>query len=424
MQLRNFSFLACLGVLFSLCCKGEAYVLASVKSNGMGQAAIAYPLDTLSIAYNPAGMLMVGDRLDLEFYWMHNKGSSRFSDNINSGVNGHFDSLHPKDIFLGAFGIVRQFGVEAPFEWCDCINGAIGIVGYDRDFRKTRFKREQPLFGNTRQGFEFALATISPAIAFELGECHSFGISFDWQVERVKLNGLETFDQPFISIHQGEGTNRSYNYAHGVTLTLGWRSQIWDCLAFGAVYQPKTHMSRFNKYKGFLVRGRLDVPEKIGLGFALYPCPCLAICFDAEWLRWNRVRGRSNSLLHDNVLMAFGSNNGPGFGFRNQWLYRVGIDYQVDDYWTIRAGFMHANTPLRSSQAFLNSLTLDLVQNYVTVGATWRFNCWNEFSAFFAYGFRHRLEGENAIPLIPFGGGDVNLNERKMVAGLSWGWIF
>ncbi|MCE5316244.1 MAG: outer membrane protein transport protein, partial [Parachlamydia sp.] len=147
-------------------------------------------------------------------------------------------------------------------------------------------------------------------------------------------------------------------------------------------------------------------------------------CFDAEWIRWNNIHSRTNRLLHNNTLFFLGTEHGPGFGFRDQIGYRVGVDYTLSDCWTVRAGFRHIPTPVRSSEAFFNTLTLDLVQNYITVGATYRYNCVNEFSAFFAYGFRHKLKGENSIPLIPFGGGTVSICEEKWAVGIEWSWLF
>lgn len=390
-------------------------LLASVKSSGMAGTAIAYPLDAACIAYNPAGILWVGDRLDLGFFWEHDTGSSHVSNNLFPTANGTFNGMKHDDFYFGDFAATKTF-------CCECFNWAIGVAVYDRDYQKTRFDKVQPLFGRTRQGLEYALVTVAPTIAIQFCECHTLGVSIDYQTERFKVEGLQTFND--FTLHPGKVTNNGHSHAHGWTATIGWRSQICDWLAFGAIYQPKTHMSKFSKYTGFLVHGRIDVPERAGAGIAIYPVCCLAVCFDAEWTRWSQIKSLSNNLLHDNTLYFLGTEHGPGAGFRDQWSYRVGVEYCLNDCWTVRAGFRHANTPTRSSQAPVNALILDLVQNYVTVGATWQYNCCNEFSGFFSYGFQHRLEGDNTIPLIPFGGGNITLKERQYVAGISWGWIF
>lgn len=406
-------------MLFSLCCppaKAEA-IWASVKSSGMGGAAIAYPLDSLCIAYNPAGLVLVGDRIDGGFYYLHNNGHARFHNSLTSDANESINAMKTKHFYLGDAGFSWKFCWE-------CFDFSVGLAAYDRFFQKTRFDEVEPLFGTSKQGFEYIDYTISPAIAFTICECHSLGVSVDWQIARLKISGLENFDDPFVTIHRGHVTNRGHDHAHGVTATIGWRTQLFDCLAIGAVYTPKTHMSKFNKYNGFLVKGRIDIPERVGVGLAWYVFPPLSIAFDAEWIHWSQVHSRSNNLLHNNTLFFFGTDHGPGFGFKDQWCYRVGADYCVNDCWSLRAGFRYTPTVVRSSQAFFNSLTLDLVQNWVTAGATFRFSCCTEFSAFVAYGFEHELKGENSIPLIPFGGGSVKLCEKQWAAGLEWSWRF
>lgn len=402
-------------MLFSLCCppaKAEA-IWASVKSSGMGGAAIAYPLDSLCIAYNPAGLLLVGERIDGGFYYINNTGRIDIDNSLTSDANDDFNGMSGRNIYLG------DAGISGTFCW-EYFQFALGVAAYDRFFQRTHFDRVETLFGTTKQGFEYIDYTVSPAIAFSICECHSLGVSVNWEIARLKIEGLENFDDPFVTIHRDHVTNKGRCYSHGVSATVGWRTQLFDSFAFGAVYTSRAHMSKFKKYDGFLVKGRIDIPERIGVGFAWYACPPLVIAFDAEWIRWSGIHSRTNRLLHNNTLFFLGTQHGPGFGFKDQWCYRVGVDYCLSDCWTVRAGYRYTPTVVRSSQAFFNSLTLDLVQNWLTVGATYRYNCCNEFSAFFAYGFRHKIRGENSIPLIPFGGGSVKLCEEKWAVGIEW----
>lgn len=424
MRLPKFSIIACLGIVLSLCCpfsKAEA-IFASVKSMGMGAAAIAYPLDSLGAAYNPANLVCVGNRLDLEFGWLHDTGTVRIRDNLVPipGVNGSFEGIDPENYFTGAFGFASAW-------CCECFNWSFGVIGYNRYFQKTHFERPLPLFGTSKTGFEFIDYTVAPVFAIQLWECLDVGVSIDWQIERVKVTGLENFDNETLSLHPGHVTNRGHEYAHGVTATFGARWKLGDSLAIGATYRPKTHMSKLDRYDGFFVDGKLDIPEQVGIGIAVWPFPCLpcfVVAFDWEWIHWSNIHGLSNTLLHNNTFFALGTESGPAFGFRDQNIFRVGFEYYYDDWWSVRVGFQHANSPVRSSETFFNLLTLDCVENWVTVGLTWRYDCWNEFSAFGAYGFEHEINGENVIPLIPFGGGDVRLKERKYAVGLAWGWKF
>lgn len=423
MRFKCFSLMACVGMLASLCCKttpAEA-ILASVKSTGMAATAIAYPLDAMSLAYNPAGIVWVGDRLDVGAAWVRNFGKAKVTGNTLLpvfGINGDFNGMRTKNSYAFEFGFCKTY--------CgDCFQWAVGLAVYNRNFQKTTYNHHLNLFGTSHVGLEYLHETIAPTLAVRFWDCHSLGISLDWQIQRLKVNGLQNFDTPANSSSPGHVTNRGYNYAQGLTVTLGYRWQITDCLAIGVTYQPKTHMSKFHKYRGFLAQaGRLDVPEKIGAGIAYNIMPCLTACFDWEFIRWSKVKALHNPLIPNLFTSKLGDSNGAGFGFINQNYYRFGLEYRYNECLALRLGFRHANTPVRRSQTAVNTLTLDLVEDFITTGATWTLNENNEISFFYAYGFEKKIHGKGAIPAVPFGGGNVTLKEQKQALAFGWGWKF
>jgi len=395
-------------------------IFASVKATGMAAACISYPLDTLVGAYNPAGMSDIGNRFDLEAAWVQDWGSAAIRNNVldYGRLNKVYDGMRTKYVFPVGFGLNKI--------WClnDEWQIATGIVLYNRNYQKTTYKHAVPLFGTTPLGLEYLNETVSPMISIQWCGSHSLGISANYQVERIKVNGLQNFDLPYVSIAPGHVTNRGYDYSTGWGFTVGYLGHITDCLSIGITYQPETSMSRMNKYKGFLAhKGKLNIPRKIGAGISYLITPCFAIAFDVEQIHWKPVKALSNPLLHKGMLEELGSANGPGFGFKDQWYYRLGIEWEVDECWTIRAGYRHANSPIRDSQAAINMLTLDAVEDFITVGATWNYNENNEISFVFAYGFENEIHGKEAIPA-EFGGGDVHLKEQKYAVGLAWGYQF
>jgi long-chain fatty acid transport protein len=387
----------------------------------MAATAIAYPLDAMCAAYNPAGIVWVGDRIDGGFAWLHDTGSATVSGNTLPailGVNGKFKGMRTKDIYAGEGGFTKTF-------CCDCFQWAVGLIIYNRNFQKTTYHHFLPLFGTTHAGLEYLNETISPVAAVRFWDCHSFGVSMDWQISRLKVNGLQNFDNATFSAHPGHVTNKGYSWSQGLTATIGYRWQVTDGIAVGVTYRPRTKMHKWNKYIGFMAQGRVDIPEKIGAGIAVDVLPCVTAAFDWEHIRWNNVRALHNPLLPNLFNSKLGDKNGVGFGFRNQDYYRVGLEYRHSEIWTFRIGFRHANTPIRKSQTAVNILTLDLVEDFLTVGATWAMTPCNEFSFFYAYGFEHTVNGKNAIPPgAPFFGGNVKLKERKQALAFGWGWKY
>lgn len=436
MKFRYFNLLACTGAMAALCLQSSQAeaIFASVKSTGMAATSISYPLDSLAGAYNPAGNAVVGDRIDIEGAWVHNTGHAKLEGNtifppgteLNPLTNGKFSGMQFKNVFPASFGINKVWCVACDWEI------ATGLIVYNRNFQKTTYSQPLPLLGTSKAGLEYVNQTISPIVAIRWCNSHSIGISANYQIERIKVNGLQNFDHlptlqnPTGTLFPGHVTNRGYNYATGWGFTIGYYGQITDALAIGVTYQPKTTMTRLDKYKGFLSqRGKLDIPRKIGMGISYRITPCLAVAFDVEQIQWKKVKALSNPLLQPGALLPgiLGTENGPGFGFRDQWYYRVGLEWAVDECWTLRCGFRHANTPIKSSQTAVNVLTLDCVENFVTAGATWNLNCCNEISVMGAWGFEKTVKGKGSIPVL-LGGGEASLTEQKYAIGLAWGWKF
>lgn len=421
MKSRLSNIFTCLGTAAVLCLQSSSAeaIFASVKSTGMAATCISYPLDSLVGAYNPAGMVDVGNRFDIEGGWVRDYGHARVSGNISGlPVNGKFNGMRTKDVYPFSFGINKNFCIA------DNWTVGAGVVAYNRNYQKTTYGQAFPLLGTSNLGMEYLNQTVSPILSVNWCCTHSFGISANYQVERLKVNGLQNFDNAFRSVAPGRVTNRGYDWSTGWGFTIGYRGQLTNDLSVGVTYQPKTSMRRMHKYQGFLAqKGKLDVPEKIGAGISYRVVPCVVVAFDVEYIQWRKVKALSNSLEHHGVIEQLGSNHGPGFGFINQWYYRLGADWQVNDCFALRAGFRHANTPIRKSQTTVNLLSIDTCEDFLTVGGTWNVTESNEVSAMFAYGFTKSVNGRGAIPLA-FGGGNVNLKEEKFALGAAWGYKF
>jgi long-chain fatty acid transport protein len=426
MKLRLLNTLACIGAFAALCLNSAPVeaIFASVKATGMAATCISYPLDSLVGAYNPAGITDVGDRFDVEAAWVQDWGKSKVSGNrtatgaLNPLTNGSRNGMRTKTVYPAGFGLTKG--------WCLANDWEVsaGLILYNRNYQKTTYKHALALFGRSPAGLEYLNETVAPIVAVKWCDRHSIGISVNYQIERLKVNGLQNFDNTLFSSAPGHVTNRGYEYATGWGVTIGYLGKLTDSLSIGVTYQPETGMTRLNKYKGFLAdRGRLNIPRKIGAGISYHITPCLVVAFDVEHIQWSKIRSLHNPLLHNGVLEKLGQKNGPGFGFRNQWYYRVGSEWRINESWTVRAGYRYANTPIRRSQTAVNVLTLDTVESFVTVGGTWNLNECNEFTITYAYGFEHKIRGRNAIPAF-LGGGNVDLKEQKYALGIAWGYNF
>ncbi len=428
MKFFRTKFNACLGAFASLCfLSGTAdAVLASVKATGMAGTAVAYPQDTLSGAFNPAGLADVGNRWDLGIFAVRYNGQSKVTGNTIPGVNGTFNGFRT---FGGEWQFSPDVGVNKEFCLCDDWNMTFGVIGYNRNYIKTRYHDSFVLLGTSKLKLEYVNEQISPIWTVKFCDKYAFGVSLDFLVQRLKVSGVQNFDNVIFSAHPNHVTNRRYAYSYGVGVTIGGRVQISPVLSVGLAYHPETHMSRFKKYRGFLAdRGKFNIPHRILGGIAWRFMHCATLAFDVEHVGWNKIKALNNNLLHSGTLELLGSQNGPGFGWKSQTFYRVGVDYDICESLTVRGGYRYARTPVRSSQTVVNQLSLETVQSVLTLGATWCLNACSEVSFMYAHGFNHKVRGHHSIPEsvngIPFGGGEADLRQHLDVVGLSWGQTF
>lgn len=408
------TFVAVMGCTSLVTARAEA-LLASVKTTGMAATGVAYPQDSLATAFNPAGMADVGDRIDAGGFWLHLNQKVQVRGNRLPPVNGTFKTSHTANIYAGEGGFNKEF--------CFCgFNASFGVAVYNRSFLKTTFNRVNPLLGRTRAGLEFIHEIVAPTLAFKVGCIHNFGISLNYSVQRLKVNGIQNFQR--LSSVPSATTNRGYDYSNGVGFTVGYRCQILPTLSLGVAYTPKGHMRKFHKYRGFVVdHGKFDTPERVAGGIAWRWSPCSTIAFDVENVQWRDIPQLRNPLSPNLFTSRLGLKDGAGFDWRNQTFYRVGIDYDIWDCLTIRAGYRFARQPIKRTQTAANVLTCETVEQFFTCGATYGFefcNYCSEFSFFYAHGFDHKVKGKDAIPVL-LGGGNVDLEQSQNIVGVSLG---
>lgn len=462
-------------------------VLAGVKTLGMSATSTAYPIDALCGAYNPAGIALVGNRSDVGLNWVNTHGAANIKGLPTyapapfpsvyaiyiagahlpqpSTLNGVKNGEKTSNTYTPEFGVVKHF---CPTFCGGKFDFAASFLSYNRNYLKTTYGKPFPLFGDTPTGLELVQQTLSGVLAARYCKMHTFGIAINYNIQRLKVNGLEVFATPEFSVAPTRATNKGYSYSNGVGVILGYMFQ-YKGLQLGAAWQPKTSMRKFARYAGFVAkRGEFDFPMRYQLGIS-YKFACrLALAFDYEYIKWHDIPMLKNPTF-PNLLIGgnasagldpaykLGAKKGPGFGLKNQHFYRFGGEYEINKCFTVRAGFRHANTPVKQEFTAINLLTLDCMQNVWTMGATWKINPCNEISMFYAYGGRHNIHGKNSVPAYvpstnpatgarfnypanvdvansPSGGlnpatalpadGEVNLMQRICVLGISWGRTF
>jgi long-chain fatty acid transport protein len=258
--------------------------------------------------------------------------------------------------------------------------------------------------GNGRLGVDLSQLVVAPTVAWRFVPNHSVGIAPLFAYQRFKAEGLQAFDNPFLSTSPGNVTNRGYDGETGWGVRVGYYGELTPQFAIGATYQSKISMSSFDKYKGlFAEQGAFDIPSNWGLGVAIRPTPQWLIGLDYVRIYYSdakSVHNRGDLLLQcaaGDASACLGGSNGAGFGWQDVSVWKLGVQYELNPQWTLRAGYNHSDNPIESRDVTFNILAPGVVKDHATLGATWKWNPQNELTGMAMYAFSNDVQGPSLI---------------------------
>lgn len=379
------------------------------QSKGLAGAGLAYPKDSLALATNPAAATALGDRWDV--------GVDVFTPSRRAAFRGtaqdrSYDGDGKPTAFIPEAGWNRQLGDRL----------AVGVVAYGNGGMITEYKSNPfARFGASgAAGVELQQLFISPTVAYRFAEGQSVGLSVNLAGQTFRARGLG----PFAGYSQAPAnfTNQGVDTSFGYGVRLGYLGQVTDRLSLGAFWQSQTRFGAFDKYRGlFAEGGDFDAPSTYGVGAAFKATPKLDLVVDWRRIEFSHVKSVGTPLAALFAGRPFGADDGPGFGWRDVDVVKVGANYQVNDQWQVRAGFDHTENPIPASQSLLNIVAPAVITQQYTVGATWTRPSGLEISGYALYAPKKTLRGEGSIPA-NFGGGDADLSMGEAVVGIAVGW--
>ncbi len=386
-----------------------------MKAKGMGGVGIALPQDALAAATNPAGMVMVGDRIDAGVDWFRPVRGATITGTAFGGFSdGNFDGNNTKNFFVPEFGYNKMMNS----------NMSLGVSVYGNGGMNTDYTRAIPLFNmaNTQAaGINLEQLFIAPTVAWKVTPTQSIGVSLNLAYQRFGAKGLQNFLG--FSSSPANVINNGYDTSTGYGLHLGWIGQITDTVSLGAMYQSKTKMSKFNKYSGlFADAGSFDIPATYGVGIAVKATPATTVAADIQVIEYSGVPSVANPLSNLTALgNLLGTPNGPGFGWKNMTVFKLGVSHDWSEALTVRAGYNHNNQQIPSGETMFNIIAPGVVQDHVTLGASWNVTKDNEVTLSYMHAFKNTINGVGSIPAA-LGGGEANINMYQDSLGIAYSW--
>ncbi len=393
-----------------------------MKSMGMGGAGIAMAQDSLASATNPAAAALTGNRIDFGLNLFRPDRETNISGSPAPGVNGTYDGNETSMFLIPEFGYSRDLGNDM----------AIGLTVVGRGGMNTDYDKVLGLYNGSssdKPGIDLAQLYISPTFAMKLNQDHAVGITLNMIYQRFKAQGLDNFAGMAADGTGDNITSGSYDSSTGFSIGLGWTGKILPTVTAGATYTTKADMSEFDKYSDlFAEQGDFDIPATLGVGIAVETTPAITVAFDITKIYYSDVASINNPLT-PNILncmggdssYCMGGDNGPGFGWDDMTVYKLGVSWQYQSDLVLRGGLNHGKSPISDSETFFNILAPGVVENHLTLGATKTLNNGAELTFMYMHAFEKEVKGSNSIPGA-FGGGEVDIKMSQDALGIAYGW--
>jgi len=397
-----------------------------LKAKGMGGASLAMAQDSLGGATNPAAMVWAGDRADLGIDAFAPKRDAERSSAGFATLNGQVSS--DKELFwVPEIGFNRMLGSTLSLGLTVYGNGGMNTT-YPQGSFNCGAGLANMLCGSGTLGVDLSQLVVAPTLAWKPAPDHSIGVALLLGYQRFKAEGLQAFDNapgfpPFTGA-PGSVTNNGYDSSTGVGLRVGWMGRLLPALTVGVAYAPKMNMSRFDKYKGlFAGDGDFDIPSHFGVGVAFAPMPSLTLTLDVARINYSDVPAVSNPSSNQAPL---GAANGPGFGWQDIDVYKLGVSWQATPALTLRAGYNRGDNPIGGADVSFNILAPGVMKEHYTAGFTFMVTPTSEITAALMVAPRQTVTGSsffNAV-LGPGAGGNETIGMKQSSFGIAWGFKY
>lgn len=376
------------------------------KAEGVAGVSIALPQDALSAASNPAGLAIISDRIDLDISaFRPDRGAAL----VQAGKATYYSGNDTKNFLIPAFAYVHHLSERLAFGVAVYGNG-----GMNTDYASNPFER----FGaRGSAGVDLRQAFLSPSVAWKISDHQSIGIAANLAYQRFEAKGVGLFAG--FSSAPAAVSDRGHDSSQGVGVRVGWQGRVLDALTLGATWQSRIATGRFAKYAGlFADHGGFDIPSSWGVGVAYNVSDRWQVGADYQRIRYSSVSSVGNSVASLFQGKALGVVGGPGFGWRDVSVVKIGTIFRATDQLTLRAGATHNTQPIRGAETFFNILAPGVVENHATLGASWKINETNELSLSAMRALRKTVNGKGSIPAA-FGGGEVNVSLAESSVGVG-----
>lgn len=380
-----------------------------VLSKGVAGVGVGYHPYSL-IGGNPAGHVFIGPQFDI-------------------GV-GFFSPLREYTITGAPSGMPMTFGLAPGTVESDSklfvlpslaanfalgSNTTWGVAIYGNGGMNTNYPAQT--FGDANigtTGVNMAQLFANLNFSQKLSADHALGLSVVFGYQYFEAEGLTNFGG--FSMDPTKISNNGQDNSLGIGFKVGYYGKITPQLSVGATYQSRLSMAAFEEYAGlFAEGGDFDIPANwaVGLGYEL--TDNWTVMFDVKQILYSTINSVGNPFDPTMIPTApLGSDDGPGFGWEDMTIFKLGMEYDVNANLTLRAGFSSGNNPVPESEVLFNILAPGVIKNHLALGFSTKLGG-SMLNFYFNYAFNNKVSGFNPLDFDPVQAQQGNFVPNQMI---------
>lgn len=412
------------------------------KNRALAGSGIALPQDAMINATNPAGLVWVGNRMDIGAELFSPRREYKASPSATGLVNTNDDLDGGAVESENEYFLIPHFAMN----WMVTDGSSIGFALYGNGGMNTEYDNDDTgfgagVYGGDTAGIDYNQLFLDFSYSAKIGSSSSWGAGAIVAVQSINIKGLSQFagttetadfTQPPPDFGVNDLTNNGTDLSFGVGFKIGFHTEIVSGVSFALSYRSKIHMTDFDDYSDMLPNsGELDIPATATVGLAFQPSRDVALTFDVQHIWYDDVDAIGNEVqdffngcfgprsigLPSVPETCLGGSDGAGFGWDNMTIYKFGAQWRMNSEWTWRLGYSHGSQLIDDDQVALNVLAPATIEDHITFGFTKQMSKTTEINFAAMYAPSENVSG------VVFGQ-EIELEMRQYSLEASWGMKF
>lgn len=404
------------------------------KSRSMGGTAIANPQSALASAANPAAFSALKDSMVVGADIFRPKANIRLGSlEVDSGaklIGSRKDNIFIMPGMAGVMKFNKKISIGMNMIGAGGGGSLYDPNPYNAASNDVNNRDDIPV------EIELFVLQMSPTVSYKINKQHAVGASLVIGIQRFRAAGLALFDTFTITgktdpVHAVDRlTGRGFDWAGGLGIRVGWMGNfLKKSLILGASATTQTYMSRFKKYSElFAEHGRFNTPANIGVGMAYKFNKKFRMAFDVTHTFYEGVKAVSNQgpattgppLGSDPDDRRLGADNGLGFGWEDQTVYKLGLAYKLNKTWELRAGWNYGKSPIDEKRNIIFNIVAPAVtQSHLTLGVGYRLSRGLELNTSYVHAYRFSQNGPTYISNNGDNTGEIEMYQDSITVGIN-----